>query len=69
MGIYILNEKYPKNTGQFNKNKSSQDEMVQQIQDAFQTIVWFTYKRCLEKPLPSSNYKGDAGWGCMLRTG
>jgi len=32
-------------------------------------VTWITYRSMLERPLLQSNYKSDAGWGCMIRTG
>jgi cysteine protease ATG4 len=42
---------------------------VREIQQAFNDIVWFTYRRNFSANLASSTFKSDAGWGCMLRTG
>ena len=45
------------------------DAISTEIQENFQSLTWFTYRRGIEKPLKSSEETSDAGWGCMLRTG
>jgi hypothetical protein len=43
--------------------------VVNEIEDAFESITWFTYRAGIEQSLHGSNKTSDAGWGCMLRTG
>ena len=74
---YILREKFhPSNVKRSSKIHFSEEnhmrelsQIVEQIQEAFQSITWLTYRCNLEMPLYKSNKTSDAGWGCMLRTG
>jgi len=45
------------------------NKVVSEIQESVESITWFTYRANIEKPLYGSRKTGDAGWGCMLRTG
>lgn len=45
------------------------NKIVNEIQEAFESITWFTYRANFDKPLYGSTKISDAGWGCMLRTG
>ena len=78
-GIYILNQKFPRqhivqsvdyrsSSGGLLQHQHN-ELVVREIQEAFKSIVWFTYRRNFNQALASSTLKGDAGWGCMLRTG
>jgi hypothetical protein len=45
------------------------DAVIAEIQEAFFSIVWFSYRRGFETKLAQSDWSTDSGWGCMLRTG
>ena len=49
--------------------RQSLETTALELQSAFKSVTWFTYRSKLESTLQGSSYTGDAGWGCMLRTG
>lgn len=73
---YILNEKFNPNNVRASRHRDAKDDhmqyinkIVNQIQESFEAITWFTYRANIVRPLYGSNKTSDAGWGCMLRTG
>lgn len=74
---FVLNEKFtPTNvrssrhyTQEADNHMHYVNKVVNEIQESFESITWFTYRGNLEKPLCGSKKTSDAGWGCMLRTG
>ena len=52
--------------------ESHQKELNDQLQRAFGSIIWFTYRRnfpILKPQNTTKNYISDTGWGCMIRAG
>ncbi|TMW54959.1 hypothetical protein Poli38472_014730 [Pythium oligandrum] len=47
--------------------KTYTDTDAEAYKAAFESILWFTYRRDFDKMEPYE-YTSDAGWGCMLRT-
>lgn len=74
---YVLNEKFtPINvraSRHFNTEQESHaqyvNKVVNEIEEAFESVTWFTYRAAINHPLHKSKMTSDAGWGCMLRTG
>jgi cysteine protease ATG4 len=47
--------------------KSFNKDQMEDYRQAFESILWFTYRRDFDQMKPYE-YTSDAGWGCMLRS-
>ena len=74
---YLLNEKFTPTNVRTSRHFNAEQEthmhyvnkVVNEIEEAFESVTWFTYRAGIEHPLYRSTKTSDAGWGCMLRTG
>ncbi|KAG0258052.1 Cysteine protease atg4b [Mortierella polycephala] len=58
----------PASSSSTGKNLTEEQEILKQFIMDFQSRLWFTYRKDLQRIEPSF-YTCDSGWGCMMRTG
>ncbi|KAF9180780.1 Cysteine protease atg4b [Haplosporangium sp. Z 767] len=58
----------PTSSSSTGKSLTEEQEILKQFMMDFQSRLWFTYRKDLQRIEPSF-YTCDSGWGCMMRTG